>query len=111
MSQTPWDNEKVLEFLEHYQAEPVLWNPMLKEHKNRNAVADTGQRLQSSFSMACSVAELRKTRESLMSTYRIYNKKIKHSIRSGASRDNLYQVTWFPYQLMDGFLGEVYKYL
>nr|CAH7717753.1 unnamed protein product [Callosobruchus chinensis] len=39
-SQCQWSNERVLEFLELYQAEPHLWNPMIKKHKNRNAAAD-----------------------------------------------------------------------
>lgn len=110
-SERVWDNEKVLEFLELYQGEPVLWNPMAKQHKNRNAIADAWQRLQDSFSMGCSVADMKKKRESLMSTYRLYNKKIRDSIRSGVSTDDIYKTTWFAYELMDSFLGAVYNKL
>ncbi|KAJ8978292.1 hypothetical protein NQ317_012663 [Molorchus minor] len=39
--QEVWSNETVLHFfLGVYQAVAVLWNPMLQEHKTRNAVAE-----------------------------------------------------------------------
>lgn len=104
-----WSNENVLLFLELYQAEPVLWNPTVKDHKNRNAVADAWQRIQVSLGLKYAVAELKKKRESLMSTYRLYTKKIKDSIRSGASSDEVFKPTWFAYEFMDSFLGSLYN--
>lgn len=44
-----------------------------------------------------------------MSTYRLYNKKIKDSIRSGAAADDVYKCTWFAHELMDSFLGPIYN--
>lgn len=108
-AQEPWTNEKVLEFLELYQAEVLLWNPSTRNHKNRNAVADAWQRIQQKFSMNCTILELKKKRESLMSTYRLYQKKTKESVRSGASTSEIFRSTWFAYELMDSFLGQVYN--
>ncbi|KAJ8963590.1 hypothetical protein NQ314_005531 [Rhamnusium bicolor] len=59
-SQEQWSNERVLEFLELYQAEPLLWNLMMRDHKNRNAVADPWQRVKTNFSMPCTINELKK---------------------------------------------------
>lgn len=58
--QEPWTNEKVLELLELYQAEVILWNPCMRSHKNRNAVGDAWQRIQKKFSMNCTIPELKK---------------------------------------------------
>ncbi|KAJ8937238.1 hypothetical protein NQ314_011993 [Rhamnusium bicolor] len=108
-SQEQWSNERVLEFLELYQAEPLLWNPMIRDHKNRNAVADTWQRVKTNFSMPCTINEFKKKRESLMSTYRLYYKKTKESIRLGAATSEIFRSTWFAYELMDSFLGPIYN--
>lgn len=59
-SETLWDNEKVLEFLELYQTENVLWNPMVRDRKNRNAIADAWLRIQASCSIRFYIAELKK---------------------------------------------------
>ncbi|KAJ8942442.1 hypothetical protein NQ314_010071 [Rhamnusium bicolor] len=108
-TQSQWTNEKVLEILELYQAEPLLWNPTHRQHKNRNAVADAWQRVQSSFSLPCAVPDLKKKRESLMTTYRTHNNRTKQSIRSGAGTDELFKSNWFAYDLMDSFLGPIYN--
>lgn len=108
-SQCQWSNERVLEFLELYQAEPHLWNPRIKEHKNRNAVADAWERIRNNFGMTCTTLELKRKRESLMSTYRVYRKKYHDSIRSGASASEIFRSSWFAYELMDSFLAAVYN--
>lgn len=35
-----WSNERVLEFLDLYENEPVIWNTKHSEHKNRNVFND-----------------------------------------------------------------------
>lgn len=59
-SQCQWTNERALEFLELYQSEPLLWNPMIRDHKNRNAVADAWERIRNNFTMSCTITELTK---------------------------------------------------
>ncbi|XP_026329207.1 uncharacterized protein LOC113237129 [Hyposmocoma kahamanoa] len=54
----------------------------------------------------CTVKELKKKRESLMSAYRGYKCKIKKSEKLGA----VYRPTWFAYKFMDGFLNTIYQY-
>lgn len=55
-----WTNELTLEFLELYENEPVIWNPKMKEHKNRNKVSDAWNNIKLLFSVDCPVADLKK---------------------------------------------------
>lgn len=103
-----WSNEKVLEFIELYQAEDSLWNSKNKFHKHRNVTADAWERIKSSITLECSVADLKKKKESLMTTYRHHLNKKKKSVKSGAGHDEIYQTTWFAYAAMDSFLGSNY---
>ena len=105
-AQEPWTNEKVLEFLELYQAEVLLWNPSTRNHKNRNSVADAWQRIQQKFSMNCTIPEFKKKRESSMSTYRLYQKKTKESIRSGASTSETFRSTYLVCLRINGQLSK-----
>lgn len=109
MTSCCWTNELVLKFIELYQAEPLLWNPRNSQHKNRNAVIDAWQRIQVGLNCQFAIAELKRKRESLMSTYRLHSRKIKESSHSGASTCELYTTNWFAYTLMDSFLGPVYN--
>nr|CAH7730079.1 unnamed protein product [Callosobruchus chinensis] len=52
---------------------------MIKQHKNRNAVADAWERIRNNFGMICTTLELKRKRESLMSTSRLYRKKYQDS--------------------------------
>lgn len=103
-----WTNEQVLEFLELYQTEIVVWDPTHRQHKNRNSVADAWERIKNSFSIKCSVSELKKKKESLMSTYRSHVGKRRQSQHSGSGADEVYQTTWFAFELMDAFLAPIY---
>ncbi|CAK1589268.1 unnamed protein product [Parnassius mnemosyne] len=58
--------------------------------------------------MNFSIEDLKKKRESLMSTYRLYRKKISDSTRSGSSTDDIFKPNWFAYELMDRFLAPIY---
>ena len=51
------------------------------------------------------VADVKKRKESLMSSYRTYRKKVKDSIHSGAGTDKVYKPIWFAYEILDTFLG------
>nr|CAI5869841.1 unnamed protein product [Callosobruchus analis] len=53
-------NDLTLEFLSLFENEPVIWNPRIPDHKNRNKVADAWTNIQKQFSVECSVAELKK---------------------------------------------------
>nr|CAH7751752.1 unnamed protein product [Callosobruchus chinensis] len=61
--------------------------------------------------MTCTTLELKRKRESLMSTYRLYRKKYQDSIRSGASPSEIFRSSWFAYELMESFLAAVYNIL
>lgn len=102
-----WNNNCILTFLELYEAEPILWNPKHRLHKNKVALNDAWLRI--SASMNKPVVELRKKKESLMATYRKHARKQKDSIASGAGIDDIYQPSWFAYSLMESFLHSVFE--
>ena len=105
-----WSNEHVLEFIELYQGEPALWDSTNKFHKNRNVLADAWERIRSSFSLSgVTIAEIKRKKESLMTTYRYHWNKRKRSIKSGADQNEIYQTNWFAFQAMHSFLGQNYE--
>nr|CAI5843079.1 unnamed protein product [Callosobruchus analis] len=53
-------NDLTLEFFSLFENEPVIWNPRIPDHKNRNKVADSWTNIQRQSSVECSVAELKK---------------------------------------------------
>lgn len=72
-----WTNELTLKFLELFENEPVIWNPRIPDHKNRNKVADAWINIQRQLSVDCSVTELKKKKESLMAMFRqLLNKRL-----------------------------------
>lgn len=52
------------------------------------------------------VAKLKKKKDSLMSSYRTYRKKVRDSQRSGAGTSEIYKPIWFAFEMMDSFMGE-----
>ncbi|CAG9792765.1 unnamed protein product [Diatraea saccharalis] len=103
-----WDNETVLRFLELYQMNPCIWDPQNNNHRNRQRVNDAWNNIKESLGLPCSVRDLKKKKECLMSAYRSYKGKIKKSEISAADANDLYQPTWYAFPLMDSFLGSVY---
>lgn len=97
-----WTNDVVLEFLDHYRIEQVLWDPKHLSHKNRNEVNDAWLRIQNSMSIKCSIMDLKKKKESLMTAFRLHIKRKKKNPR--------YQTCWFAFSAMENFLGEKYEY-
>ncbi|XP_014361108.2 uncharacterized protein LOC106712941 [Papilio machaon] len=97
-----WTNNNVLEFLDLYRKEPVLWDPKNPAHKTRSDIAAAWNRIQNSFSLNCSVVDLKKKKESLMTSFRMHmNRKKK--------RRGDYQPTWFLFSHMESFLGGNYE--
>ncbi|XP_041978620.1 uncharacterized protein LOC121732732 [Aricia agestis] len=56
--------------------------------------------------MEIPINELKKKKDSLMSSYRSYKGKVKKSAQSGAGVDDIYQPIWFAYDAMNDFLGD-----
>ncbi|XP_041970184.1 uncharacterized protein LOC121726764 [Aricia agestis] len=103
-----WDNKTVLKFLELYQINSCIWDPQHESHKNRQCVNDAWSNIKENLGLSCSIKDLKKKKESLMSAYRNYKTKIRKSERSGSGFGDVYQPTWFAFSFMDGFLGSVY---
>lgn len=77
-----WTNEDILKFLECYQAEPCIWDPTNKHHKDKKKTADAWSRLSKVTNVP--IKELKSKKESLMATFRKHLKKKQDCIRSGA---------------------------
>ncbi|KAL1492478.1 hypothetical protein ABEB36_010728 [Hypothenemus hampei] len=101
---TTWNNDLELQFLEHYQGEPVLWDAKHRYHKDKNKNNDAWFRISSS--MGIDVTGLKKKRDSLLSSFRKYRKIVKDSVHSGAGAGEIYKPVWFAFKLMNSFLGE-----
>jgi len=99
-----WSNETVMEFLELYERESIIWNASDPNHKNRNQVLDAWKRIEIKMGLPYSVADLKKKKESLMASFRNCLKKVQDSIKSGASADSIFKPSWFGYEKMSTFL-------
>jgi hypothetical protein len=99
-----WSNDRELMFLECYQGEPVLWQAQHADHKKKNKIHDAWMRI--SVIMGIPVPDLKRKKDSLMSSYRTYRKKVKDATHSGASSDEVYKPIWFAYETMNSFLGD-----
>lgn len=100
----------MLEFIELLQGEPCIWNPKNKNHKNRNLVNDAWVRVKNSFSVPCSIEELKKKRNTLLTQYRDCLKKIKDSTKTGAGSEEVYKPSWFAFDAIHSYMGAVYDY-
>lgn len=103
-----WTNESVIQFLEEYQTEPVIWDPQHPDHRNRNKVADAWERLHKSLNFNCNISELKKKKDSLMASFRMLLNKKKKSVKSGMGTEELFKPNWFAYEAMEKFLASVY---
>lgn len=103
-----WSNDTVLHFLQLYKNEPVIWDISNDDHKNRMKVYDAWKRISVKLGdeEKYNVPELKRKKESLMASFRLYTKKVKESKRSG---DGPYKPVWFAYEPMRKFLGDKYK--
>lgn len=66
-------------------------------------------RVRDIFEGNLTVQELKKKKDSLFATYRGYCRKIQASLKSGAGVDDVYCPVWFAFDLIDNFLGSVFK--
>ncbi|XP_068625177.1 uncharacterized protein [Battus philenor] len=97
-----WTNDTVIEFLNLYRREQILWDPKDPLHRNRSEISAAWNRIQTSFSLNCSVTDLKKKKESLMTSFRMHLNKKKKSLGS-------YHTTWFAYPHMESFLSGKYE--
>lgn len=105
-----WSNESVFEFIELMQGEPDIWDPKRKGHKNRNNISDAWNRIRQNFSMPCTIEELKRKRNTLLTQYRDCLKKIKDSTKTGSSAEDIYKPSWFAFDALHAFMGDVYEY-
>lgn len=104
-----WNNEKVLEFIELIRSEPVIWDHKANSFPNRNETNKAWDRIQSQFSMQCPINELKRKRNSLMTAYRDYIRKIKETINNSANYDEIYKPTWFAFDAINSYMGSKYE--
>ncbi|XP_048006247.1 uncharacterized protein LOC125241694 [Leguminivora glycinivorella] len=102
-----WTSSEVLQFIENYRNEPVIWNPKNVHHKNKNKVNDAWSRI--AENMHVPISELKRKKESLMTSFRIHNKKKNESIKSGMGEDERYTPIWPFYEPLEAFLKGVYE--
>lgn len=85
-----WTNELIMEFIQGYEKHPILWDYKHPGHKNRNALHDAWTQISNEMSIEVSVAELKKKKESIMSTYRTLRKKVVDSTTTGSGTNDIY---------------------
>lgn len=69
-----WKNETEMLFLEHYHSESVLWDAKHPYYKDKNKNHDAWRRI--SNVMDIEINQLKKKKDSLLSSYRFYRKKV-----------------------------------
>lgn len=103
-----WSNQKILIFLELLKGERVIWDPNDKHHKFKRRVDEAWRRISGRLDNT-SVKELKAKKRSLMATFRPLLKKKIISVMSGAVNDeDVYQPTWFAYNVLESFMGFIY---
>lgn len=98
----------VIEFLHAYETEPVIWDHRLEEHKKKYLVAEGWRRVQLKLEWDCSVDELKRKKDSLMAYYRMHLHKAKKNKLSDDVSEEEYKTSWFAYDTMNNFLGDIY---
>ncbi|XP_066249248.1 uncharacterized protein [Euwallacea similis] len=100
-----WSNETVLDFLDYYEKEPVIWNARHSQHNNRNVVFDAWKRIERNMGGNYTVTDLKRKKDSLMASFRTRLKKVRLTIQNEAGADELYvKPSWFAYEKMARFL-------
>lgn len=99
-----WSNEMVLEFLELYEAQRLIWDPSQPLHKNRNDIHDAWRAIQQQLKFKGSISDLKKKKDSLMASFRACHNKVLKSIKSGTGTEDVYKPNWFAYDRMASFL-------
>lgn len=104
MEKINWSVETTLEFIELYKKKELIWNPRHPKHVDRAATYDSWKELATHFGLA--VLELKRKKDSLLASYR--KCKSKKLSTKGETGWEDYQPTWFAYEALDQFLGEIY---
>lgn len=104
-----WSNELIIEFIQLYEAHPLLWDASHPQHKNRNCLHDAWQDIAKQLSADCNIETLKKKKESLMATYRILAKKVRSSMTTGSGSSDIYVPTWFAFDYIDRFIRATSK--
>jgi len=104
-----WSNDLVSEFLELYEKEPSIWNPSDPWHKNRNNIQDSWKNISDNLSVKFSISELKKKKDSLMSTFRKLASKVRASKKTESGTDDVYKPDWFANEKMATFLHGVFQ--
>lgn len=104
-----WTNEMVIEFIQCYEKYPILWNPTHPGHKNRNLLNDAWVNVAKELSFELPISDLKKKKESLMSTYRTLRKKVTDSETTGSGTQDVYIPSWFAYTTIDRFIHATRK--
>lgn len=99
-----WSNDEVIQFLECYEGEPVIWDPQNENHKDKRKKVEAWDRLSELLNV--SVKDLKTKKDILMITFRRHLKKKLDSIRAGCG--DIYEPVWFAYPTMERFLLPVY---
>ncbi|ENN75035.1 hypothetical protein HUJ04_001259 [Dendroctonus ponderosae] len=100
-----WTNELVIKFLDLFEREEAIWNGDHELHRNRDFIRESWLRIKTDLGGQWSVAELKKKKESLMSTFR----KISQKIKKKHSTNRPHKTNWFAYAKMDKFLHNHYR--
>ncbi|XP_050663494.1 uncharacterized protein LOC126964433 [Leptidea sinapis] len=87
-----WDDSKVLQLVELYRAQEVLWNPWNKDYKNRPKRYDALYKIASELSI--DVTEIERKIKNVTSHYYREKKKVNNSKKT----DNIYRCKWFAYK-------------
>lgn len=104
-----WTNQRVLEFLELLKEERTIWDPNDRHHHTKRKVEEAWHRLRNKLGNDIPLTELKAKKRSLMATFRPLLKKKIISVMSGAVNDeDVYQPTWFAYDIMESFMGFLY---
>lgn len=88
----------ILEFLEHYQQYPCLWDKSSSHYKNRQ-MRDEAERVLMEVSGIEDVKVLRAKMRSIRGTYNNEIRKIKKSTTTGSGTEDIYKpkLHWFNY--------------
>ena len=101
-----WSNELVLQFLELYAAEPVLYDPKHPYYKQKKMTNNAWHRIQENFDVAIPMSEIKKKKDSLMASFRYQMRRRKEAVAAG---ETPIKISWFAFDFMYGFLGQIYE--
>ncbi|XP_045455174.1 uncharacterized protein LOC123664680 [Melitaea cinxia] len=103
-----WKTDLIFQFLSLYQTEPLLWNTLSMEHKNKDDTYDAWKRIKQQLGDGnIPIKEIKRKRDNLMSTYRRLRSKVEKSKLMG--EEELYKPDWPFYHVMAAFLDDMYN--